>query len=271
MPTATHLPAHDEIGWGQRTWELSCIVVAVSLLTTHAVRLATTPGIAAWWLPLVVVVGMLAADFVSGVVHWTADTWFEETMPVLGRRFLRPFRVHHVNPDDFLRRNIIDTNGDVSMLVIPALVAAFWIPIDLTAGRVAAVFVLSFAAAGWPTNQVHQWAHMPHAPQPVRWLQDHGIILSRAEHSRHHRHPYAMNYCIALGWLNRPLTTIDFFRRLERLVTRLTGLLPRSDDTDFQSQVEAQRHTMVIRGETTKTPRHEDDTKERQLLSETVG
>jgi ubiquitin-conjugating enzyme E2 variant len=145
--------------------------------------------------------------------------------------------VHHVNPDDFLRRNIIDTNGDVSMLVIPALVAAFWIPLDIAAGRVAAVFVLSFAAAGWPTNQVHQWAHMPQPPRAVRWQQDHGIILSRAEHSRHHRHPYAMNYCIALGWLNRPLTAIDFFRRLERFVTAVTGLQPRSDDADFQSLV----------------------------------
>lgn len=246
MTTSNHLPAHDEIGWGQRALELACILATASLLASHVLRLAGTPGIVAWWHPLVVVVGMLSADFVSGMIHWTADTWFEETMPLLGRRFLRPFRVHHVNPDDFLRRNVIDTNGDVSMLVIPALIAAFWIPLDVVGGQVAAVFVLSFAAAAWPTNQVHQWAHRPHPPRLVRWLQDYGIILSRAEHSRHHRHPYAMNYCIALGWLNRPLTAIDFFRRLERLVTLLTGLQPRSDDAGFQAQLEAERRTAAI-------------------------
>lgn len=241
MQIAKHLPAHDEIGWGQRSWELSCIVVAASLLVTQVMRVATTPGIVAWWLPLVIAAGMLSADFVSGMVHWTADTWFEETMPLLGRRFLRPFRVHHVNPDDFLRRNFIDTNGDVSMLCVPVLVATFWIPLDSVAGQACAAFVLTFCVAGVPTNQVHQWAHMPRPPRLVRWFQDHGIILSRVDHGRHHRHPYAMNYCIAIGWLNGPLTAIDFFRRLERFVTAVTGLQPRSDDTDFQAQVASEQ------------------------------
>ena len=45
---------------------------------------------------------------------------FSETMPILGRRLLRPFRVHHVTPDDFLRRGFLTVNGDVALISIPA-------------------------------------------------------------------------------------------------------------------------------------------------------
>ena len=67
---------------------------------------------------------MAAADFGSGLVHWAADTWGRDDLPVIGRRLLVPFRVHHVNPDDFLRRRFVDTNGDVAFLAVPVLLGA---------------------------------------------------------------------------------------------------------------------------------------------------
>ena len=119
--TQVRLPGHDAIGRVTRTVEISFIVAAVVLLAANVVRAFTAGMLLHWWAPLVVLVAACAADFVSGLVHWTADTWFSETMPVLGRRFLRPFRVHHVNPDDFLRRDFVDCNGDVAMLNTPIL------------------------------------------------------------------------------------------------------------------------------------------------------
>jgi hypothetical protein len=156
-------------------------------------------------------------------------------MPILGRRFLHPFRVHHVNPDDFLRRKFIDTNGDVGMLMAVPLAASLWISLDSTAGCVLATSVTAFCGVGLFTNQVHQWAHMPAPPAVVRALQDWGIILGRQAHQRHHDHPYDTNYCIATGWCNRPLAAIDFFRRLERLMSCVTGVQPRADDRRFES------------------------------------
>jgi hypothetical protein len=235
MHTET-VPAHDEIGWGQRLSEVASIVVAGMLIGIQLSRLNAASFWWSWRLTAAVACGALFADFMSGLVHWFADTWFEETMPILGRRLLRPFRVHHINPDDFLRRNFIDTNGDVSMVLIPLLLSIYLVPLTTVAGYWCAVFLLTCCMVAWPTNQVHQWAHMPSPPRFVRWLQSAGILLSRRDHRRHHDPPYIEYYCIATGWLNRPLTAIGFFRRLEAFVTRVTGLQPRKDDTEFHDQ-----------------------------------
>jgi ubiquitin-conjugating enzyme E2 variant len=178
----------------------------------------------------------VVADFVSGLVHWSADTWGRDTLPVVGPRFLRPFRVHHVNPHDFLRRSFVDCNGDVAMLNIPVLTAALAVPLDTGLSAVAAVGLAAFAAWSLPTNQVHQWAHTPHPPRVVRWLQAHGVILGRDAHQRHHVSPYAMNYCIATGWCNRWLTAVHAFPRLERVITKWTGLEPRADDQAYAAR-----------------------------------
>jgi plasmanylethanolamine desaturase len=226
------LPGHDVVGGLTRTIEASSLAAAGGLLLANIAHAFSAGLLLHWWSPLVVVAAALAGDLVSGLVHWTADTWFSETMPVLGRRFLRPFRVHHVNPDDFLRRDVIDCNGDVAMLNIPILVVALVLPDTVVGGGVSLAF-LAFAAVSLPTNQVHQWAHMPSPPRPVQWLQRRGLILSIEAHAQHHREPYVANYCIATGWCNRWLTAVDFFSRCERIVTRISGLQPRADEQTF--------------------------------------
>jgi len=214
-----------------RAIEALSIVAAWSLVVIHMIRLARAGTLASWWTPALLPAGMLLADFASGIVHWAADTWGSVSMPLLGRRFLHPFRVHHTNPDDFLLRDPIDCNGDVAMLNLPILLAMFL----ATPGNVA-VFLLAFAIAALPTNQVHQWAHRPDPPRLVRWLQRLGLLLNPSAHQRHHREPHTANYCIATGWCNRPLTAIRFFPALERIITCLTGLEPRADDEAFAQE-----------------------------------
>ena len=226
------LPAHDAVVGLTRTIELWSLAAAAALVLTNIAHAFTAGLVLHWWSPLVVVTAALTADLVSGLVHWTADTWFSETMPVLGRRFLRPFRVHHVNPDDFLRRDFIDCNGDVAMLNIPFLTVALMLP-GSTIGWAASLALMTFAIVSLPTNQVHQWAHMPSPPSLVQWLQRHGVILSTEAHGSHHRAPYVANYCIATGWCNRWLTAIDFFPVCERLISRVAGLQPGADEHTF--------------------------------------
>jgi plasmanylethanolamine desaturase len=224
------VPGHDAIGRLTRTVEISCLGLAAMLLIANLARVIAAGLLLHWWAPFVVVIAACAADFVSGIVHWTADTWFSETMPVLGRRFLRPFRVHHLNPDDFLRRSFVDCNGDVAMLVAPVLAASLVVPVATDGGAALSLALVAFAATSLPTNQVHQWAHMPVPPAPVDWLQRRGIILRPVDHARHHQQPYDANYCIATGWCNCSLTAMGFFPACERAITWCFGIEPRADE-----------------------------------------
>jgi ubiquitin-conjugating enzyme E2 variant len=168
-----------------------------------------------------------------------ADTWGRETMPVLGPRFLRPFRVHHVNPEDFLRRAFVDTNGDVALMTLPLLVGVFFCPVDLVSGRLLAVLGVSLSVWSLPVNQIHQWAHMRQPPAWVGWLQTRGVMLNRQDHQRHHVAPHELNYCILTGWCNPPLAAMRFFPRVEWLVTRVTGAQPRDDAEGAAERPEA--------------------------------
>lgn len=226
---------NDDFGFANRMLAVAAMATGAALLAWNVYRLSLAPARLSWWQVPVAAAGMVAADFLSGLIHWAADTWGSESAPVVGRRFLRPFRVHHVNPDDFLRRRFIDANGDVALLIAPVLAALSALPLDTEPGVTAAVFLSSSSAVGLLTNQIHQWAHMPSPPSIIRVLQAFRLILTPGAHAEHHRPPYAANYCITTGWCNRPLAAIGFFARLERTITRLTGLVPRHDEAAFQA------------------------------------
>jgi ubiquitin-conjugating enzyme E2 variant len=224
------LPKHDVMGPVTRALEAGSLAAAGGLVLANLARLAGEPRALAWWLPLALAAGAVAADFVSGLVHWTADTWGRESLPFFGARFLRPFRIHHVNPDDILERDFIDCNGDVALLACPVLLGAVLTPLSEELGCAASVFFAAFGAVSLPTNQVHQWAHQVEPPRPIAWLQRCGLILSRAVHAGHHEAPHTTRYCIATGWCNPLLEAIGFFPTLERAISALTGLRPRSDE-----------------------------------------
>lgn len=223
------LPKHGATSVATSLFETAALAAAAGLLACLALQFGAALD-ARWWLAPVLLLSALAADFASGLVHWFADTWGSERMPLLGPRLLRPFRVHHLNPDDLVERNFIDTNGDVAFGALPFLAAALLVPLEEEFLQALAVFLGGFGACALPTNQIHKWAHQPDPPAPVRWLQRCGLILGRAEHDVHHLAPHATHYCITNGWCNRPLAAVGFFPALEWLVTKLTGAQPRRED-----------------------------------------
>jgi hypothetical protein len=231
------LPRHDEISSLQKAFYFVCLLTATALIVWNSARLCMDLTTFPWWLPFAAFAGLVAADFLSGVIHWTADTWGSVSIPFLGRRFLHPFRVHHVNPHDFLHRSFLATNGDVAMLLVPVLSAALAIPTAVTWHLALGVFLTALCTAGLPTNQVHQWAHMPKPPMIVRMLQKQGIILSHQAHAKHHTPPHTDDYCIALGWCNPLLHELAFWHRMELLVIWATGVLPRTDEDNFKEEV----------------------------------
>jgi ubiquitin-conjugating enzyme E2 variant len=229
------LPAHDEFSTSTRVLETTSILTALVLLILLMVRclplIMSHPASLLVW-----ILGVVAADFGSGMIHWFADTWGHETMPILGRRLLRPFRVHHLNPDDFLRRDFIDCNGDVALLQIPILALALFLMDRVSWGGALGTFCMGLCGVGMFTNQFHQWAHQRSPAPIIRWLQRRGVVLSPAQHRLHHRQPHQQAYCITTGWCNTPLEKIGFFSRLERLITRFTGRQPRADYLEFISR-----------------------------------
>jgi ubiquitin-conjugating enzyme E2 variant len=233
---AARLPAHYEVTRRQRVLSAVAIATAFLALAVVGIRVAARADVWHWWAPLALLAGIAAADFGSGLVHWGADTWGRDDLPLIGHRLLVPFRVHHINPDDFLRRSFVDTNGDVALLGVPLLAGLFFLPLDTGWRAATALFGLSFCGVGMMTNQIHQWAHMPSPPFAVRLLQRAGLLLGRAEHATHHARPYDAHYCITTGWCNRPLEAIGFFRGLESVITRLTGARPRHDDERYEER-----------------------------------
>jgi len=236
---ATTLPAHYELRPGQVWFAVVSIAAATALLVWMGLRVLLSVDLRQWWVVPALAAGIAAADFGSGIIHWSADTWGRDDCPLIGPRLLVPFRVHHINPDDFLRRRFIDTNGEVAFIAIPCLFALLSLPLATWWGGPLAVFGYGFCAVGSMTNQIHQWAHMPSPPAAIRLLQSCGILLGRAEHRLHHDRPYDCHYCITTGWCNRPLEAIDFFRRCERAISFVTGVTPRHDDRRYETRYAA--------------------------------
>lgn len=180
----------------QKATALTAFGAGGTLLGVHFAALwAQRGGISVWHL-LFLPLAPVLADLISGLVHWSADTFGSESTPIVGRRFIRPFRVHHLNGEDILSRRFIDLNGDVALGVLPLLIAAFLAPAPLR------LFLVALALCILPTNQIHQWAHRAQAPRLVRFLQRSRLILRRSDHLLHHTQPYRSHYCITTGWAN---------------------------------------------------------------------
>jgi ubiquitin-conjugating enzyme E2 variant len=223
------LPQHPEISAVSRGLERGALIAAPLLALELLLMRAGAPAPCDGATVALVVAGMFAADFISGLVHWAADTWGRRDWPLLGARLIEPFRVHHVNPRDICRRDMVDLNGDVALLCLPLLAWALTLPM---AGCWHAVeFVTAFVTFTLPTNLIHRWAHAGRAaPALARLLQRSGLILSPRRHHAHHRAPFDSDYCIVSGWCNPALREIRFWRALERLVAALSGATPRADD-----------------------------------------
>jgi ubiquitin-conjugating enzyme E2 variant len=224
-----------------RLLEIAGILTFFGLLIALVVQLA--PGASRW--PTIALaalaLGYFAADFISGMVHWAADTWGRVDTPLLGKAVLRPFREHHVDPLAITRHDFIETNGNNCLVSIGPMAATLFLPQgeELPYHFFFSALLTSSAAWVLGTNQFHKWAHLPTPPRWIALLQRWRLILPVEHHALHHQAPYNSHYCITAGWLNRPLQAIHFFPLMELLITWATGALPRRDDIGEQAAIEA--------------------------------
>ncbi|XP_023344888.1 transmembrane protein 189 isoform X2 [Eurytemora carolleeae] len=205
---------------GKRNQELVAITISCFLFFLDSVILLYSINrIDPCTVLLACISGMGAADFLSGLVHWLADTWGSVEIPLFGKNCIRPFREHHIDPTSIIRHDFVETNGDNLTLAIPLLTYVTFILLSST------------------PSQIHKWSHTYFGlPASVKLLQNAHIILPRKHHRIHHVSPHETYYCITTGWLNWPLEKIGFWRRLESVVIRFTGCKPRSDDLKWREK-----------------------------------
>src|ERR687897_2485601 len=183
-----------------------------------------------WLLPVLAVLAYLAADFISGFVHFLADNFGSSKMPVIGPHFIGAFREHHVDPMGITRHDFIDTNGNNCLVSLPFMLLVWLVvPIEITVGGYFfGAFFLLLCLAVFLTNQFHKWAHTEDPPSFAVWLQRRGLILSKEHHDIHHASPYDTYYCITVGFWNPLLDRTRFFERVEKLLRRsIPGTDPR--------------------------------------------
>lgn len=224
VSTPRWLFGHYTYSTTARILEITAIAVFLSGLTFFIFNMVTTfdPAIMGdlfWLLPAGVFTGMLAADFSSGFVHFLADNFGDENMPILGANFIRPFREHHADPDAITRHDFVEVNGNNCIVLI-----LFGFPMLLLVPEigVAAAFceatLLTHFLGIFATNQIHKWSHMDKPPRLARGLMKAGLIMSIEHHDVHHTPPHDRYYCITTGWMNPLLEKVDFFPRLERFI-----------------------------------------------------
>jgi hypothetical protein len=107
-------------------------------------------------------IGVAAADFVAGVVHWACDTWGDEKTAWVGPGLIHSFREHHRDPHAMLAHDWVEVNWQAAtacalgllLITLPVLRPALAHRPCLHAGLTALLAVSAFA------NQLHAWAHM---------------------------------------------------------------------------------------------------------------
>jgi ubiquitin-conjugating enzyme E2 variant len=185
---------------------LASITAFLGLAAVLSVRLI--PAMSHWltWSTLLpaaaaVAIGLAVADLFSGIVHFLFDQYGSPQTPVIGRKFVTPFRDHHDDPLAMTRGDFIAVNSDNLLICLPVLGLTLALA-DLRAHPYVGLFVLALVAPVAVTNQIHKWAHMKVVPASVRFAQRHGLILSVDHHDEHHHAPYNRHYCITFGRLD---------------------------------------------------------------------
>ena len=150
---------------------------------------------------------VLAADFVSGLVHWWEDRYARLNGGPLQQVAIDNLR-HHARPREFLAKGYWQSSWDLWLLAAAAVAASVAI------GQFS-WHVLLFALLSANANQIHKWAHRTREENAwlIGTLQRLHLLQTPRHHGRHHQGQRDSHYCVITNFLNP-----------------LTGTAPRNDD-----------------------------------------
>ncbi|HEY9754091.1 MAG TPA: fatty acid desaturase CarF family protein [Oculatellaceae cyanobacterium] len=174
-----------------------------------------------------IVACVLAADFLSGFVHWIEDSYGDVDFPIIGIYITRPNILHHYDP-----RHFVKNNDWIGRLRTSAFIALLFVCLAAFFKFFSWQFLLTLLI-GINANEVHKWSHSSAKENGmlITFLQRAGLIQSPGHHAMHHRGRRNTNYCVVTNFLNPILDGIRFWRGLELTIGVLTGLRKRVDPT----------------------------------------
>ncbi|HEY0798881.1 MAG TPA: fatty acid desaturase CarF family protein [Candidatus Baltobacteraceae bacterium] len=165
---------------------------------------------------------IVAADFLTGLLHWSEDTWTVPGRSKLLDRFIVLDNIdHHRRPGLIRAGDYWGTNRVcIALAAFGACVALF--------AHVHAWPVYLVLALVSQSNQIHMWAHCSNPPRLVARLQRLGILQSTSHHAVHHKRPYAVRFCALTNFLNPVLDALGFWRSLEWVIVSCGGTVVRA-------------------------------------------
>lgn len=166
-----------------------------------------------------IILCVLAADLLSGLIHWWEDQYGNPKWPLLGKHVIEPNILHHQQPTFFVHMSDIFSRNWQVVLPLAAIAGGLWLAGWLS-WQLALVCVIAASA-----NETHAWAHVRPQCWLPRLLVDTHLTLSPQQHARHHRPPYDRYYCTVTNVMNPLLELICFWRTLEGGL-RVVGVRP---------------------------------------------
>ena len=182
---------------------------------------------------LAVFSGAFVIDFYSYIGHWCIDNYGTEDTPMVGKKVILTFRVHHDDQMAICEHGWWEANGNTCFASIPcsAIViyqlSKYWSP-----GNDWAIFLAGFTIGFWGlfsvANQMHIWSHMYRKDLPwiVRALQSVGILISKENHANHHADGARSHYALVTGWTNELCEILRISTILEWFFRHTFGVEP---------------------------------------------
>ncbi len=182
---------------------------------------------------IIILAGYFLADVISGLIHWTTDTWFFEEK--IGRA-MSILREHHSHPQHVLEYGFLEHaslgSAPAALIIGPIAIGIAQFPLSelsfagmllCVEQAVCLVFLSSF----------HNLGHRYSKYKVIRFAQQHQFLMSPKYHAVHHR-TLTERYCAINGWANHVFDRCLIWRWLERIIQHRTGAIPRKDDEDWQ-------------------------------------
>jgi len=231
-PTPFFKDATPCVKWTMRFFVGANIALVLFCAFTLAVRFPIS-GSSLPVLLAAVLAGYVLADFLSGVVHWAMDTWFDER--TLGRA-IAIAREHHTHPHHihgygFLDYASLGSTPSVLFIGPVALATALCPPSAMTCALMT-IWLVNALCLLFGTS-FHNLAHRPARSAVMRLAQRLHLVCPPAHHWVHHRNQ-TIHYCVVNGWANYLCDGLGVWRGLERVIGAVTGWVPRADDLEWQ-------------------------------------